>query len=126
MALFHESRRNLKIPRGKYSGWVVSQVPEDYLFWINTAGQNTSLYEWLHKKGSGKPAQQQVRQVRNRARKSSRYTRHFVDHIGHESVVRVSKKGRGIVHCIVCQKDIHSMSEQELLQYLAATTKENK
>jgi hypothetical protein len=125
MALFDESRRHSKVPRGKYRGWLVSQLPQDYLFWVNTEGRSTSLYEWLHKKGrDSKPPAQTVREVKNRAKKASKYTKHFSAHIGHEAKVRATKKGYGIVHCITCRKDIHSMSEEELLRYLA-TTKEN-
>jgi hypothetical protein len=125
MDLFDETRRHSKIPRGKYRGWLVSQLPQDYLFWVNTEGRTTSLYEWLHKKSrEGKPPAQTRREVKNRAKKASKYTRHFSAHIGHEAKVRTSKKGSGIVHCITCQKDIHTMSEEELLRYLTNTIEE--
>ena len=37
-----------KLPSGKYKGWFVSQVPSEYLSWVDTYCKGTSLHNWLH------------------------------------------------------------------------------
>jgi hypothetical protein len=37
-----------KLPSGKYKGWFVSQVPSDYIHWVETYCKDSSLYNWLH------------------------------------------------------------------------------
>jgi hypothetical protein len=114
MALFDESRRHSRVPSGKYRGWSVNQVPEEYLFWVNTEGRTTSLYKWLHKKArGGKPPAQQVREIKNRAKRRRGYHKHFMDHIGHQSQVLKQKNGQRVVFCLECQKVIHYLTRDE-------------
>lgn len=39
-----------KFPSGKYKGWFVTQVPREYITWLNTYGKSSRLYDWFHGK----------------------------------------------------------------------------
>jgi len=36
------------IPSGKYKGWSIGQVPNDYMSWLKTYGKGSYLYNWFY------------------------------------------------------------------------------